>query len=136
MHPLDNNVLVAGIMLYIKVTPQKLSWDSISPTYGQLKTIALAPSDLDYIYAATYSGLWVTKDNGLNWDYIKTGLPPGSISDVTVSNTNPDRVFVTLSSYNENDKVFESNDAGGTWVNISGTQLPNLPVNCIVFKAL
>ena len=44
------------------------------PTYGQLKTIALAPSNLDYIYA-TYSGIWVTKDNGLNWEYIKTGLP-------------------------------------------------------------
>ena len=42
---------------------------------------------------------------------------------------------VTLSSFNENDKVFESNDAGDTWVNISGTQLPNLPVNCIVFQS-
>ena len=82
----------------------------------------------------TYSGLWVTKDNGLNWNYIKT-RPSGSISDVTVSNTNPDRVFVTLSSFNENDKVFESNNAGDTWVNISGTQLPNLPVNCIIYQS-
>ena len=83
----------------------------------------------------TYSGLWVTKDNGLNWDYIKTEISSGSISDVTVSNINPDRVFVTLSSFNENDKVFESNNAGGTWVNISGTQLPNLPVNCIIYQS-
>ena len=135
MHPLDNNVLVAGYNVVYKSNTAAASWDSISPTYGQLKTIALAPSDLDYIYAATYSGLWVTKDNGVNWNYIKTGLPAGSISDVTVSNTNPDRVFVTLSSFNENDKVFESNDAGDTWVNISGTQLPNLPVNCIVFQS-
>lgn len=65
----------------------------------------------------------------------KNGLPSGNISDVTVSNTNPDRVFVTLSSFNANNKVFESNDAGDTWVNISGTQLPNLPVNCIVFQS-
>ena len=135
MHPLDNNVLVAGYNVVYKTNTAAAAWDSISPTYGQLKTIALAPSDLNYIYAATYSGLWVTKDDGNNWDYIKTGLPAGNISDVTVSNINPDRVFVTLSSFNANDKVFESNDAGDTWSNISGTQLPNLPVNCIVFQS-
>ena len=135
MHPLDNNVLVVGYNVVYKTNTAAASWDSISPTYGQLKTIALAPSDLNYIYAATYSGLWVTKDDGNSWDYIKTGLPAGNISDVTVSNINPDRVFVTLSSFNANDKVFESNDAGDTWTNISGTQLPNLPVNCIVFQS-
>ena len=73
-----------------------------------LKTIALAPSNKNYIYAATYAGLWVTKDNGDNWEYIKTGLPSGSISDVVVSNVDPERVFVTLSSYNENEKVYET----------------------------
>ena len=135
MHPLDNNVLVVGYNVVYKTNTAAADWDSISPTYGQLKTIALAPSDLNYIYAATYSGLWVTKDDGNSWDYIKTGLPAGNISDVTVSNINPDRVFVTLSSFNANDKVFESNDAGDTWTNISGTQLPNLPVNCIVFQS-
>ena len=135
MHPLDNNVLVAGFNVVYKSNTAANSWDSISPTYGQLKTIALAPSNLDYIYAATYSGIWVTKDNGLNWEYIKTGLPPGSISDITVSNTNPNNVYVTLSSFNANDKVFESKNAGDTWTNISGTQLPNLPVNCIVYQS-
>lgn len=135
MHPLDNNVLVAGFNVVYKSNTAANSWDSISPTYGQLKTIALAPSNLDYIYAATYSGIWVTKDNGSNWEYIKTGLPPGSISDITVSNTNPNNVYVTLSSFNANDKVFESKNAGDTWTNISGTQLPNLPVNCIVYQS-
>ena len=99
MHPLDNNVLVAGFNVVYKSNTAANSWDSISPTYGQLKTIALAPSNLDYIYAATYSGIWVTKDNGLNWEYIKTGLPPGSISDITVSNTNPNNVIVTISYF-------------------------------------
>ena len=135
MHPLDNNVIVAGYNVVYKSNTATASWDSISPTYGQLKTIALAPSDLNYIYAAVYAGIWVTKDNGQNWDYIKPGLPSGNISDITVSNTNPDRVFVTISSFNDGEKVYESKDAGATWVNISGSQLPNLPVNCIVFQS-
>jgi len=134
MHPLDNNVLVAGYNVVYKSETGGASWDSISPSYGALKTIALAPSNLDYIYCATYSGLWLTKDNGQNWNYIKNGLPGGNISDVTVSNIDPERVFVTMSSYNTNQKVYESKDGGSSWVNISGTMLPNLPVNCIIFQ--
>ncbi len=135
MHPLDNNIIVAGYNVVYKSNNGAASWDSISPTYGQLKTIALAPSNKNYIYAATYAGLWVTKNNGDNWDYIKTGLPSGSISDVVVSNIDPERVFVTFSSYNENEKVYETVDGGNTWTNISGSNLPNLPVNCIVFQS-
>jgi len=77
MHPLDNNVIVSGYNVVYKSNTAAAAWDSISPTYGQLKTIALAPSDLNYIYAATYSGLWLTKDNGNNWDYIKMDFLQG-----------------------------------------------------------
>ena len=128
-------LLSLGYNVVYKSTTATASWDSISPTYGQLKTIALAPSDLNYIYAAIYSGIWVTKDDGQSWDYIKPVFPSGNISDITVSNTNPDRVFVTMSSFNDGEKVYESTDAGATWINISGTQLPNLPVNCILFQS-
>ena len=135
MHPLDNNVIVAGYNVVYKTNTATASWDSISPSFGQLKTIALAPSDLNYIYAATYTGIWITKDDGQNWSSIKAGLPSGNISDITVSNNNPNRVFVTMSSYNDDQKVYESNDAGSSWINISGSTLPNLPVNCIVFQS-
>tara|TARA_B110000116_G_C16418574_1_gene395174 strand:- start:38 stop:616 length:579 start_codon:yes stop_codon:yes gene_type:complete len=40
-----------------------------------------------------------------------------------------------MSSFNDGQKVYESTDAGDTWTNISGTNLPNLPVNCIVFQS-
>ena len=135
MHPLDNNIIVAGYNVVYKSNTAAASWDSISPSYGDLKTIALAPSNTEYIYAATYSGIWLTKDNGNSWSYIGNNLPSGTISDVTVSNINPYRVFVTMSSYAANKKVYESNNAGSTWNNISGNQLPNLPVNCIVFQS-
>ena len=31
-------------------------------------------------------------------------------------------------------KVYETNDAGSTWINISGSNLPGLPVNCITYQ--
>ena len=43
--------------------------------------------------------------------------------------------FHNFYSYNENDKVFESKNGGSNWTNISGNNLPNLPVNCIVFQS-
>ena len=42
MHPLDNNVLVFGYNVVYKSNTPQFSWDSISPTYGELKTIVLA----------------------------------------------------------------------------------------------
>ena len=136
MHPLNNNMVVAG---YDEVYCTKTGgafWDSISNNQmGSVKIIALAPSDQDVIYAATYSTLYVTFNGGVNWTRIDNGLP-NSISDVTVSANDPNWVWVTCSNYTAGDKVYESTDGGNTWSNISGSNLPNLPVNCIVFQDL
>ena len=100
-----------------------------------IRTIALALSDVDVIYAATYSKLYVTFDGGISWAFIMQGLP-SSISDVTVSANNPNWVWVTCSNYSNGNKVYESTDGGSGWTNISGSNLPNLPVNCIVYQDL
>ena len=114
------------------------SWDSISYNVsgGQsIKTIALAPSDQSYIYAGTYSRLKVTKDGGVNWENIKPGLPNYNMTDIAVSSSNPNHVWVTFSEYVNNHKVYKSIDGGQNWVNITSNGLPNLPVNCIVYQA-
>jgi len=138
MHPLNNNMVVAGYEEVYKTTTAGAFWDSISNNLTgktDIQIIALAPSDVDVIYAATYSKLQVTFDGGNSWTNIKAGLP-SSISDVTVSATNPNWVWVSCSNYTNGSKVFESTDGGNNWTNISGSNLPNLPVNCIVYQDL
>mgnify|MGYP006168431539 FL=1 len=140
MHPLNNNMVVAGYdEVYRTITGGAL-WDSISNNQmGSVKIIALAPSDQNVIYAATYSTLYVTFNGGVSWNRIDNVLPnslPNSISDVTVSANNPNLVWVTCSNYSNGNKVYESNDGGSSWTNISGSNLPNLPVNCIVYQDL
>ena len=136
MHPLNNNMIVAGYDEVYRTTTGGAFWDSISNLQiGQLRIIALSPSDENVIYASTYATLYVTFDGGINWNRIDNGLP-NSISDVTVSANNPNWVWVTCSNYTNGDKVYESTDGGNTWSNISGTNLPNLPVNCIVYQDL
>ena len=138
IHPNNNNMIVAGYdEVYLSLTSGAV-WDSISYNVsgGQsVRTIALAPSNEDYIYAATYSRLMKTTNSGQSWTSIKPGLPNYNISDVTVSDNDPDRLWVTMSEYNASNKVFESSNGGATWTNITGANLPNLPVNCIVYQA-
>lgn len=138
IHPNNNNMIVAGYdEVYLSLTSGAV-WDSISYNVsgGQsVRTIALAPSNEDYIYAATYSRLMKTTNSGQSWTSIKPGLPNYNISDVAVSDNDPNRLWVTMSEYNASNKVFESTNGGATWTNITGTNLPNLPVNCIVHQA-
>ena len=89
----------------------------------------------DYVYSASYSRIKVTKNAGQTWIDIKTGLPNYNITDIEVSNIDANRAWVTFSDYNNTHKVYETNDAGNTWTNISGNNLPALPVNCIVHQA-
>jgi len=139
MHPLNNYFIIAGYDEVYRTTTGGAFWDSISnnlTTKTAIRTIALAPSDIDVIYVATYSKLSVTFDGGNSWTNIKPGLPSSTISDVTVSANDPNWVFVTFSNYNSGNKVYESTDGGNSWTNISGSNLPNLPVNCIVYQDL
>ncbi len=137
IHPINNNLIVIGYDEVYRSTTAGGIWDSISynVSNGQaIRSIALAPSDEDYIYVASYSRIKVTKDAGQNWTYIKPGLPNYNITDIVVSKDNADRAWVTFSDYNSIHKVYETNDAGDNWFNISGNNLPGLPVNCIVYQ--
>lgn len=137
MHPNNNALIVAGYDEVYKSTTSGAIWDSISygVSNGQaLRTIALAPSNEDYIYAASYLTLKVTKDGGNTWGNIKPGLPNLNISDIVVSNVDPEKLWLTFSEYSAAHKIYESSDGGSTWSNITASNLPNLPVNCIVHQ--
>jgi len=137
MHSINSDIIVIGYDEVYRSTSGGAVWDSISynVSNGQaIRSIALANSDENYIYAASYSKIKVTKDAGQSWTYIKPGLANTNITDVTVSNNNADRAWVTFSGYDTQKKVYETNDAGSSWINISGSNLPGLPVNCIVYQ--
>ncbi|MBC8046181.1 MAG: T9SS type A sorting domain-containing protein [Fimbriimonadaceae bacterium] len=75
-----------------------------------------------------------TTNGGITWENITGILPEHYVTDIAVSHTNEDVVFVSNSGYRENDfvpHIFKSNDLGSSWINISG-DLPDLAVNAIV----
>lgn len=59
------------------------------------------------------------------------GFVDSKITDIEVSTTNSDNVYVSSAGFNAGSKVFFSSDAGDTWTNIS-YNLPNVPVFSLV----
>ena len=108
------------------------SWKKISnfSPSSTLKSLAIAPSDTNVIYAASQNQLFATYNGGKDWQTIYTSNT--YITYIAVDHINPRRVWVTKSGYNAYDKVLEIIDS--TVVrNLSGN-LPNVPVNTIVLQ--
>jgi len=136
--PIKATTIYAATCKVWKSTDQGTAWTDISGPLADITTfvsLKVAPSDPNYIYAGSGNKLYRTTSGGMPWHDITAGLPVVSnyLTDVTVSDTDPNLVWVTFSGYNAADKVYKSQDGGETWKNISGT-LPNMPVDAIVYE--
>lgn len=112
------------------------SWIKLSEnlTRGEkLRHIGISESSESYIYTATYSRIWITRNNGISWENISAGLPELAITSIEVAPENPELLWVTLSGYKEGHKVYRSDNGGATWINYS-EGLPNLPANIILYE--
>jgi hypothetical protein len=112
------------------------SWTQLTATGGggAITEFAIAPSNNQVIYVihGTNSVLRKTTDGGLTWT-AATALPVGAPTFITISPTDPNTLWVTVSGYTAGSKVFQSTNGGTSWVNVS-SNLPNLPANCSVYQ--
>jgi len=82
------------------------------------------------VYAATDTFFRMTNDTAATWT---TYTAPGIVTGIAVNPTNSLNVFMTRGGYSAGNKVYRSFDGGANWINISGN-LPNVPMNCIVYQ--
>jgi PKD repeat protein len=113
------------------------SWTALgTPTgNGSITEFAIAPSNNQIIYALKTGSAGVSKstNGGTSFASVNTGLPTTlAPTYVAVSNTDPNRVYVTYSGYTAANKVYVSTNGGTSWTNIS-TGLPNVAANTIVY---
>ncbi len=136
--PKASKTLFAGYENIWRSTNRGTSWTKIS-AWGSaniyINALAIAPSNDQYLYAASYNVIEATSNQGTTWTNVGAGLPIGtaSITNIKVDPNNPLRVWVTFSGYSATDKVYQSVNGGTSWTDIS-TGLPNLPVNCIAYQ--
>lgn len=110
-------------------------WYEFSPSMttvnsGPLVLLDVAHSNTEYVIAGSRRTLRITKDLGGTWTNIISGLPTLNMTYVAFDPLEENTVWVTFSGYNDNQKVYRSQNAGQTWQNMS-MNLPNLPVNCV-----
>ncbi len=134
MDPNNNQTLYIGMNNVWKSTDQGDSWTKISTmnTTSKIRSLAVAPSNSQVIYAADPDQIWVTTDGGTTWTE-RTGTLPvtsSSITYIAVKDDDSNTAWVTFGQYNAHG-VYETTDGGATWSNIS-TGLPSIPVMCIV----
>lgn len=133
--PTTHTTLFVGLDEIWKSTNQGTSWTKLS-TFGSAPTtfrsLAVAPSNSDTIYAATLTEIYASFDGGATWTDI-TGTLPVSSSNITYISINSDfadTLWVAMGEYNAFG-VFQSTNAGVTWTDIS-SGLPLIPVMCVI----
>jgi photosystem II stability/assembly factor-like uncharacterized protein len=136
LDPNTPTTLYIGFQDIWKSVNQGNSWSQISSWGGgTIRSIAVAPSNSNYIYTATQSILYKTINGGSSWSNITAGLPVASsyITYIAVKSTDPLTVWVSFGEYNTHG-VYQTTNGGSTWTNIS-SGLPNIPVMCVVQNA-
>jgi photosystem II stability/assembly factor-like uncharacterized protein len=139
MNPLNPRTMyaacVGGVKKSVDSGTQGTYVNMTAAILTNIRSLAITRADTNYIYAATFSNIILSTDNGNTWTDITAGLPTNlaAISYIGVSSADPARVYVCLSGYSNGNKVYLSTNAGSTWSNYSGVNLPNVPVNCIEF---
>ena len=102
--------------------------------HSSIAQVAIAPTDENVLYAAeipttTGGRVQATTDDGISWG-TGTGLPDRSMSSVAVNPQLSTMAWATASGFGSG-HVFQSTDAGASWVDQSGN-LPDAPADAIV----
>lgn len=131
--PVNAGVIYAGFINMWKSTNGGVSWTKISTFTNQatLDVFAVSPANNQVIWAAKAGNLYKTTNGGTTWTTI-TSIPSGRISTIACSNTDPNKAFIGFSGFTNTNKVFQTNDQGVTWINLSSS-IPNIPINYILY---
>ncbi len=132
--PSNSQTIYAGYANVWKTTNRGTSWTKISTMNSTeyIRSMAIAASNTQYIYAAAQTKIWKTINGGTAWTEITGTLPvsSGNITNVAVKNNDPNTLWVTIGAYSAA-TVYQSVNAGLAWTNIS-TGLPQLPAYTVV----
>ena len=118
------------------------SWTEIEDFGEEVRSVRVAPSNPDIIYAATKIGywddsrMWRSDNGGSSWTEISPGnaLTNGRAwrgYDLTVDGQNPMIIWASIAGTHLGNNVLHSVDGGQTWTDISDN-LPDTEVQDIV----
>jgi uncharacterized protein (TIGR03437 family) len=146
LDPSNSHTLYFGTFRIWQTRDGAGKWSAISAdlTAGggaDIKSIAVAPSDPNVVYAGTSDGKIQVTNNALDgvnatWTDRSAGLGQLMITSIAIDPIDSGTAYVTYSGFlGTNAKptthVLKTSNGGAKWTDISGN-LPDLPVNCLV----
>ncbi|MEM9990359.1 MAG: GEVED domain-containing protein, partial [Bacteroidota bacterium] len=130
LDPSNPSRIVVGYDVVYESLDRGNNWTAISPSLdggNDMNEIAIAPTNGNRIYATRGSNLYVKNTGNNNWT---TKSMPATISDIEVSPTDMNTIYISVPGFSAGSKVYKSTDSGTTWTNISGS-LPNVSTDAI-----
>jgi len=109
------------------------TWTAISPSEGFFNSINVAPTDSNTVYAATESGVLVTRNalSGTSSVWNRFNAPDSSGASEIIADPHDPTIAYAVRSFFDGPRVFKITGAGATWTDITGN-LPLIAVNDIV----
>lgn len=143
--PHQSKTLYHGGNFVFKSIDRGNTWKVISPNLSlssvrEKKSFALgalveSKMEKGLLYAGTDKGsCWVSKNDGINWEEISSGLANNYIRSICPSRFVKERVYLAMTGINHDDLhhyLYVSEDYGKNWNSISDG-LPDEPVNVIL----
>lgn len=148
LDPVNPKIRYTGTNKVYKYNPSTTSWTALSgdltngavatnPNYGTITSLAVAASNNQYIYSGADDGsVYVTKNGGISWTKITTGLPAFWVTFIEVDDANPETAYIGFSGYRygTNDAfLYKTTNAGATWTRINN-DLPPVALNDLVIS--
>ncbi len=91
-----------------------------STVYGYIRTVAVAPSDSDRVFAMGYAGgiytLYKTENGGTSWSEVSASGLSGTPYDMMIHPADPDRIAIASSS-----GLYSSDNGGLNWSKVTSS---------------
>ncbi len=114
--------LVSGLAWLAAAGPAhagKNFWTPIGPQGGDVRLVAVDPTDTNTIYAAPHVfGLFRSTDGSTSWSSAGSPVGSGIVHALAIAPTNPSTLYALSDTRNESESfigVFQSTDSGQSW---------------------
>jgi photosystem II stability/assembly factor-like uncharacterized protein len=112
-----------------------LAWREIGPYRGgrSAAVAGIRTEPLVYYFGPTGGGVWKTRDGGYTWQNISDGYFGGSIGAVSLSDSDPNVIYVgggektVRGNVSHGNGLWKSTDAGKTWKHSGLTDSRHIP---------
>jgi photosystem II stability/assembly factor-like uncharacterized protein len=129
--PVNPDTMYLGARGVWRSTNRGFDWTKISPNFQTfIRTLAVAPSNNQIVYAGAGTALWRSTDTGANWTNVTGNLPGRTITDLAIDQTDPNHVYATVMAF-YNTSLYITTTGGGTWTGVTNG-LPPVPAESVL----